>query len=79
MSDAAGLPPRTHPNWNAVASGKIKRPWAALGMKIMMTRIETDVAKDSSPAAVQKFGDEIYNFFRKNEKIAAQDLRAIFS
>lgn len=78
MSEIAGLPPRTHPNWNAVASGKIKRPWSALGMKIMMTRIAMEVAKDGSPAAVQKFGDEIYDFFKKNEKIAAQDLRAIF-
>lgn len=78
MSAAAGLPPRSHPNWNAVASGKIKRPWAALGMRIMMTRIATEVAKDGSPTNVQKFGDEIYDFFKKNEKIAAQDLRAIF-
>jgi hypothetical protein len=77
MSD--GLPPRTHPNWNAVASGKIKRPWSALGMRILMTRIAMEVAKDGSPASVQKFGDEIYDFFRKNEKSAAQDLRAIFS
>jgi hypothetical protein len=79
MTEVAGLPPRTHPNWNAVAVGKIKRPWSALGMKIMMTRIAMEMAKDGSPAAVQKFGDEIYDFFKKNEKIAAQDLRAIFS
>jgi hypothetical protein len=74
-----GLPPRTHPNWNAVAAGKIKRPWSALGMKIMMTRIATEAAKDGSPANVQKLGDEIYEFFRKNEKIATQDLKAIFN
>ena len=74
----SGVPPRTHPNWNAAASGQIKRPWSTLAVKIMMTRIVSDAASDPSPAHVQKLGDEIYAFFQKNERIAAQDLKALF-
>lgn len=73
-----GLPPRTHPNWNAVAAGKITRPWSTLAVKIMMARIAQDVARDPSAGSVNKCADEIYAFFKKNEAIAARDIEAIF-
>lgn len=73
-----GLPPRTHPSWNAVTTGQIKRQWNSLAVKIMMSRIAQEIAKDSSPANVQRHGDELYTFFKKNEIVAAKDIASIF-
>lgn len=78
MSSTGGLPPRTHPHWNAIAAGTIAKPWSMLGMKILMARVIQEVAKDKSQANITRQADEIYAFFKKNEKIAAADLSAIF-
>ncbi len=78
MSDLSCLPPRSDPRWDMVAAGHISQPWANLAMKIMMARIEQEVVRDKTDANVRRCGDRIFEFFRKNEQAAVQDLRAIF-
>jgi hypothetical protein len=77
MSETLTLPPSSDPRWQGVATGKIKRDWSNLAMKILMTRIQRQTASDPSPASVQKCAGEIYAFFQKNIKIAQDDLAAI--
>jgi hypothetical protein len=77
MSEMITPPPSTDPHWQSVATGKINRPWSALGMKIMMMRIQRDTASDPSAANIQKCAGEIHTFFQKNWKIAQDDLAAI--
>jgi hypothetical protein len=77
MSETTTLPPSTDPRWQGVATGKIKREWSNLAMKILMTRIQRHTASDPSPASVQQCAGEIHAFFQKNFKIAQDDLAAI--
>jgi hypothetical protein len=77
MSETITLPPGTDARWQNVATGKISRPWSALGMKIMMMRIQREIATDSSAPNVQKCANEIHIFFQKNWKLAQDDLAAI--
>jgi len=46
-------------------------------MKILMTRIVRETARDPSSANVQKCANEIHAFFQKNLKIASDDLAAV--
>jgi hypothetical protein len=77
MSETITLPPSTDARWQGVATGKISRPWSALGMKIMMMRIQRETANDPSAPNIQKCAGEIHTFFQKNWKIAQEDLAAI--
>ena len=78
MSDRGSVPPRSDPRWEMVASGHTNGPWANLAMKIMMARIAQEVANDMTEANIRKCGDQIFEFFQKNGKAAAQDLHVIF-
>lgn len=78
MSNRGGIPPRSNPRWDMVAAGRIGGPWANLAMKIMMARIAQDIANDKTDTNIRRCGDQIFGFFEKNEKAAAQDLLAIF-
>jgi hypothetical protein len=77
MSETITLPPSTDGRWQSVATGDISRAWSALGMKIMMMRIQREIASDPSAPNVQKCAGEIHTFFQKNWKIAQEDLAAI--
>ena len=77
MSDIDALPPSTDARWLRVVEGKITRPWSNLAMKILMTRIVRETARDPSSANVQKCANEIHAFFQKNLKIASDDLAAV--
>lgn len=78
MSNGDGFPPRSDPRWDMVAAGRISGPWTNLAMKIMLARIVQEVASDKSDGNIRRCGDQIYDFFKKNEKVAAQDLHLIF-
>src|SRR3954452_15885234 len=77
MSDPVMLPPGTDARWLRVAEGKITRSWSNLAMKILMTRILRETARDPSSDNVQKCAGEIHAFFAKNFKIASDDLAAV--
>jgi hypothetical protein len=77
MSEVMTLPPDNDPRWQSVATGKIKREWSNLAMKILMTRISRLTASDSSPACAKQCAGEIHAFFQKNSRIAQDDLAAI--
>jgi len=79
MANELTLPPSSDPRWTSVATGKIHRPWSNLAMKIMMSRITRETARDASTANVQKCAAEIFAFFQKNLKIASDDLAAILA
>lgn len=78
MNNGSYVPPRSDPHWDMVATGRISRPWANLAMKILMARIDREIAKDRTDANVRRCGDQVFEFFKKNEQAAAEDLRAIF-
>jgi hypothetical protein len=44
----------------------------------MMARIAQETANDKTEANIRKCADQIFGFFQKNEKAAAQDLHVIF-
>jgi hypothetical protein len=79
MSDLIALPPSTDARWLRVAEGKITRPWSNLAMKILMTRVLRETARDPSSTNVQKCAGEIHAFFQKNMKIASDDLAAVLN
>jgi hypothetical protein len=78
MFDITSLPPLSHASWRGVASGKITKPWSALAVRIMMTRICSETRRDPSSANIDKCAQEIRSFYAKNLQIAQTDLRAIF-
>lgn len=78
MRDISEIPPRSDPRWDLIACGHISKHWNNFALKIMMTRIEQDIAKDSTDANIRRCGDQIFEFFKKNGEVAAQDFQAIF-
>ncbi len=68
------LPPPSALLWADLATGKKTAPWTALPVKIMMTRIRTQIERNPSPANVSERAIEIHEFFEKNPKFAEKDL-----
>jgi len=78
MSDIGSFPPRSDLRWNMVAIGRVSGPWTNLAMKMMMVRIAQAIENNKTEANIEKCGDQIFEFFQRNEKTAAQDLHVIF-
>ena len=72
------LPSKQDPRWRDIAAGKTIKPWSVLATRLMMMRILGETKSNPSPANVAKCAAEIYDFFEKNQKIAAADIAVAF-
>jgi len=79
MSDVTVLPAITNPCWRKLATGNANGPWSLLALKILLTRIRTDLGRDASEANIEKCTKEIRGFFEKNLKVAKADLHKILN
>jgi hypothetical protein len=58
--------------------GKLRVSFALLATKFFITRVTGRAKIDPSRENIEQLIDEAYAFFRKNEKLAEKDIRAIF-
>jgi hypothetical protein len=72
------LPPKTHEKWRQVVTGKSKYQFEHLGLRILLTRIELQLMRDSSEDSVQKGITELHSFFQKFQAVTEADLKKIF-
>jgi hypothetical protein len=74
------LPSIADPRWRQVASGAIKPQFEFLAVKILLGRIGMDLARDSSPRALDKAAEELRALLEKNAALptAQRDIAKIF-
>ena len=72
------VPPKTHPKWKELVSGRLTVSFTLLATKFFITRVTGRAKIDPSPENINNLIDEAYALFRKNEKVAAKDIQAIF-
>ncbi len=79
MLDTPTIPPKTDPRWRALVAGENAKPVRLLALKFMLTRIHQEVAKDHSPATIDKNVDELHRFFAEHPQMVAADLATLFA
>ena len=72
------LPPKTHPRWKELVIGKVRVSYSLLATQFFVTRVTGRAKIDPSGEHIEQLIDEAYSFFKKNEKLAEKDIRAIF-
>jgi hypothetical protein len=72
------IPPVTDRNWEELVLQKKPYQFHLLSVKIMMSRVYRGIQQDPSKQNVQKYINDVYDFFVKNEKISQKDLEQIF-
>jgi len=77
-SETLHLPPKSDPRWHDLVLGRNPNPPKLLALKFLLTRVSLAAKKDSSPTAIQKGVDELYEFFQKNPRIVEADAAAYF-
>lgn len=73
------LPNKTDPRWRRLVVGEMRPTVSALATKFMLSRVNQAASRDASPSNLSKLVDEAYEFFIKNERVVANDIRAIFN
>lgn len=70
------IPPVSNPKWSQLIKGEISFDYKLLALKIMLTRLQQKVK--ANPASVADSIKELADFFTKNEKLLADDIKTIF-
>jgi len=72
------MPMKGDDRWTKLAKGEIKHEFKCLPAGLMVSRIRRKLERDSSPAAMQSYANEIHSFFEKYESILQDDIKHIF-
>jgi hypothetical protein len=72
------LPPKTHPRWRELVLGKVPARFSLLATQFFVTRVTGRARIDPSAENIARLIDDAYSFFLRNEKLAQNDIRAIF-
>lgn len=70
------LPAATHPKWAQLVKGEVSYNYKFLALKIALTRYQQKVKFND--AELQPAINELFEFFKKNESLLADDIKTIF-
>ncbi len=73
------LPPIDDPRWSKLLKGEIPHQFRSVPAGLMFTRLRRTLGSDASADCERKCLEEAYAFFRKYEKILAEDIAAVFN
>lgn len=67
--------------WIDTINGKIKLDYECLALKILLGRLRIDVKNNSSVEVIQKYTEELKNFFIRTQKLPSsqKDLQKIIN
>ena len=72
------LPPKSHPNWRLLVTGKFKQDYHNLGLKILISKLKIEHMFDNSEVKLELLIDQAYDFFFFFSEITKADIQAIF-
>lgn len=74
------LPSASDPKWRDIVTGKKKVSFDFLALNILVSSLNLETGKDSSPQAVQNAVDKLRDLFTKNMNLpkVQNDLKKIF-
>jgi hypothetical protein len=72
------VPVNNDPRWNKLLKGEIRHQFRSVPAGLMFSRLRRSLDMDSSEDNHRKCLEEVIAFFRKYEKILADDIAAIF-
>jgi hypothetical protein len=72
------LPNQTDSRWEALLTGKIQHQFKMTAAGLCVSRLQRDLAKDRSSAALGAAVGEVHAFFKKYETIMGEDISALF-
>jgi hypothetical protein len=72
------LPAKSNIIWKKLIKGEIKHQFKSVPAGLIISRISRSIKNDESPGNINKCLDEVYEFFKKYEKIFIDDINVIF-
>ncbi len=78
-SPSAALPPITDPRWSALVKQGPRKPIKGLALQMILSRVNREVAVDTSPANLKKRIDELALFITNHQAMLAGDIATLFS
>lgn len=72
------IPPKTDKRWEDILTGAVSFNVNSFAFKMMLTRLRTHVARDSSAAARERCIDELREFFVRHEELVRSELNNLF-
>jgi len=73
------LPPASHPTWSELVTGKRKVVFELLAARMLLTRLQMNLAKDKSPESVAVCASQLREVFLQNGSLpgAKRDLEKL--
>lgn len=72
------VPEKNHPKWEALIQDRLNCKFSNSAASMLLFRLQSDVKKDTSPAALHKATDEMHAFFTKYERMLESEIKAVF-
>ncbi|MBN1648212.1 MAG: hypothetical protein JW874_09280 [Spirochaetales bacterium] len=72
------VPDRNEPKWKEIVRGEDKREYKTVAAGLCVARNQRAYRMDPTPVTLNKCVDELVAFFTRYEKLAAEDVKALF-
>ena len=72
------IPPRNHPMWKNLVTGKVQHRFTSPGAGLLMTRMRRSAEADPSAHNISECIEETRVFFARFEPLLAADIRTLF-
>ena len=78
QEDRNVIPPRNHPMWRDLVTGKVQHRFSSPGAGLLMTRMRRSAEADPSAHNISERIEEARMFFARFEPLLAQDIEHLF-